>query len=154
MELALRRSYYGLGDSGEVDVEGVGLPGGLIDTSSGEFDPSAVFAGPGFNIGTTPGVDLTPAELATEQSAARDWIAHSFDPTNVSKIAQAVATGALVASHGLNAAGHPICTSGYAYPNGQCAQVSGQLVPGVSNQTLAIVGGVVLVLLLAGGRRR
>lgn len=120
-------------------------------------DPSLLFPSPGYNITTAPGAELSPADLATEQAAARDWISHAFDPTAASRIAQAVASGAIVVSKGLTSSGAKICPSGYAYPNGQCIQVAGsqQLIPGIPNQTLVIVGiaFLALVMLKGGGRR-
>ena len=115
---------------------------------------------PGGSTGasTSPGAELTPAELAKEQATARDWLAHAFDPLNVNKIAQALKSGAAIVSKGLNAAGQPICPSGVAYPNGQCIETTGtkQWLPGVPNQTVAIVGVAFLALMMGGGggRRR
>ncbi len=143
--------------SGEVAVEGSGLPtsGYGSDNSSGEVQYT-IFGAP-----TVAGPELTPAQMSTMQAEAKNWIDHAFDPSQATKIAQAITAGALVVS-GINTQGQRICPSGYAYPNGQCAQVSGQagqLISGISNNTLMIVGIGFLGLMMltgssGGGRRR
>jgi hypothetical protein len=153
MNVALRHGLHGLGQSGETETEGGGLPGGSIDFSSGEVASPFVY--------TTPWTDETigvTSATPEEQAAARTWIAHAFDPLNVNKIAQALRAGTIIASR-VTPAGAKVCSSGYAYPNGQCIQTTGtsqQLIPGVSNQTLAIVGFafvVAMVMFRGGGRR-
>lgn len=155
----------GLGDSGETDVEGSGLPtGGSVDWSSGEVDPSTYYQAPGYDLTTVPGVELSPVELAAEQTRAYAWLQALPNVVNVagkvalsaSQIAQGIQQGVVKASS--------TCQSGYMVPGGQCVQaqgsqlsLSGQLIPGVPNKTLLIVGAGVLMLMIlsqSGGRRR
>ena len=160
MELALRRGYHrrwpGLGQSGEVDTEGGGLPGGGIDFSSGEADPSLYFPAPGSTLTTTPGVDLTPDELAAEQTRASAWLAQIPGALSVAgkvalsaaQIAQGVAAGNIKASS--------TCPSGYLVAgSGQCVTAPGSpsIFGGISNTTLAVVG-VLFVLFALGSRKR
>ena len=174
MQLNLRHGVGHLGDaiddfwndfwapgSGEVATEGGGLPGGALDFSSGEVDPSLFFPAPGFNIQTEPGVELSPVELAAEQTRARDWISHLPATVNVAgklalsaaEIAAGLSAGALKPSS--------TCPSGYLIAGGgACVQTagagsSGQLVPGIQNQTLVTIAlGALALMVLSGGRRR
>jgi hypothetical protein len=170
MELALRQAYGlwghlgGMGQSGEVGEEGGGLPGGAVDFSSGEVDPSTYYPAPGYNIGTTPGVELTPTELAAEQARARTWLSQLNLPSAVTAGAKVALTAAQIAS-GLQAGtvkASSTCPGGYLVSGtGQCVQASSatsaQLLSGISNQTLAIVGIAFVALMMlggGGGRRR
>ncbi len=152
MNVALRHGLHGLGQSGETETEGGGLPGGTIDFSSGEVASPFVYTTPW----TEDTIGVTSA-TPEEQAAAQSWLAHAFDPLNVNRIAQALKAGTIIASK-VTPAGAKVCPSGYAYPNGQCIQTTGtstQILPGVSNQTLAIVGiGLVALVMIGGGRRR
>jgi hypothetical protein len=150
MNVALRHGLHGLGQSGETETEGGGLPGGSIDFSSGEVNPFT------YTTPWTPATIGVTSATPEEQAAARNWLAHAFDPLAASKIAQALASGVIVVSKGLTPGGQKICPSGYAYPNGQCIQVSGSqaLIPGISNQTLAIIGIAFFALVMIGGGRR
>ncbi len=161
MELALRRGFRrwpGLGQSGETDTEGVDLPTGSIDFSSGEVDPSTYYPAPGSTLETTPGVELTPAELAAEQTRASAWLATI--PGALS-IAGKVALTAAQISAGV-AAGNlkpsSTCPSGYLVAGGgQCVTAPTGTTGGISNTTLAIGAIAFLFLMMAsggGGRRR
>jgi len=159
MQLPLRRAYGwgGLGQSGETDTEGGGLPTGSIDFSSGETDPSAYFPAPGYNIGTTPGVELTPTELAAEQTRARAWLSTLDLPGSLTTGAKVALTAAQIAA-GLQAGNlkaSSTCAGGYLVAGtGQCvsspAGAGAPLVAGISNQTLAIGVGVLLLLMFMG----
>ena len=171
MELNLRRKavggYWGgnlgfLGQSGETETEEMGLPTDEASNSyvSGEVDLSTI-ADPGFNIQTTPGTPLSDAELVAEQARARSWISENF-PSVISTGAKAIMSAAQIAS-GISAGAvktSSTCPSGYMVSgSGACIQpqVAGaavQLIPGLDNRSLAILGGGLLFLLLLGGKRR
>jgi hypothetical protein len=156
--------WGGMGDSGEVASEGSGLPtdSSFLDTSSGEFDPSIFYPAPGYNIETQPGEYQSPEQFAAEQTAARSWLASIGSPVvlNAAQIAAGLAQGILKVA---TPAQKATCPGGMVFQNGDCAHVQQsatvgtQLVPGVSNNTLLIVGlGFAFLMLLSssGGRRR
>ncbi len=176
MELALRRKAYrtggwwgrGMGQSGETDEEGTGLPTDstpdttYIDYSSGEVDPSTL-PGPGYNIPTKPGAELSDAELAAEQARARDFLAKL---PNILNTATKVTMSAAQLAAGLTAGvvkPSTTCPGGYLVAGtGQCVQTPAAaataptLVAGIPNSTLfMIIGGFGLLLILSksGGRR-
>jgi hypothetical protein len=85
-------------------------------------------------------------------------------PLDAAKLASAISAGTVVLAKSLTgAAGIAAakCSSGYATPQGACVPIAGagigtggQVIPGVSNQTLAIGVGVLLLFMFMGGRRR
>jgi hypothetical protein len=140
----------GLGQSGEVDTEGIGLPGGvvvsedpiptpsdpLLTDESGNFclasmfvngqcpqsaDPSLLF-GMGPTPSTTPLPALTPAELSAEQSRASAWLATI--PGALSTASKIGLTAAQIAA-GVQSGGlkpSSTCPSGYMIAgSAQCA---------------------------------
>jgi hypothetical protein len=137
---------------------------GYIDNSSGEFDASAYFPSPGYNIATEPGQALTAEQFASEQAAARSWLATIGSPVvlNAAQVAAGLASGIIKA---VTPGEHSNCPGGYVFQNGDCAHVqqatskpaAGQLVPGISNNTLLIIGigfAFLMILSQSGGRRR
>jgi hypothetical protein len=82
-------------------------------------------------------------------------------PLTASQLAQAITAGTVVLTKTLSgpaAVAGGACPSGYATPQGQCVAVQAvqgakQILPGVSNQTLAIVGIGFAALILMGGKR-
>jgi hypothetical protein len=117
-------------------------------------DPSTLFP---LTAGVvTPGVPLTPAELAAEQSRASAWLAtipgaistaSKIAALTTAQIAAGVQSGALKPSS--------TCPSGYMLAgSAQCTGVSGApLIPGVSNTALAFVAIAFLGLMLMGNKR-
>jgi hypothetical protein len=101
-------------------------------------DPTAIYANPGYNITTTPGVVLSPAELAVEQSRATAWLAQipgalstagKIAALTSAQIAAGIQSGALKPSS--------TCPSGYLVAgSAQCVPAASS---GLSNPTLAIV---------------
>ncbi len=163
MQVSLRqRQQYGgwwRGLSGETDDEGSGIPGD-IDFSSGEVDPSTYYPAPGYNAPTTTAPDLTPVELSAEQDRARVWLQQLPNIINVagritmsaSQLAAGIQQGVIKPS--------TTCPSGYLVGTECVAPVaqpaaSAQLIPGLPNSTLAMIGGglLILVLISKGGRR-
>lgn len=154
----------GLGDegSGETAVEGSGLPTDTyVDYSSWEYDPSFLPA-PGYNLSTIPGIELSPIELSAEQARARTWLQNL---PNVLSTGAKVALTAAQITQGLTAGTvkhSSTCPAGYMISGtGQCVQAAGssqQILPGLPNNTLYLIGGGLLVVLLlsggSGGRRR
>ena len=153
--------WWGLGQSGETDTEGGGLPDMTVSTSSGEVDPSLMYADPGFNIATAPGELMSPEQIAAEQADARTWLQSIGAPAalTAAQVAAAVAKGFLQPTK--TAAQRAACPGGYVFPNGDCAQVQtaagAPLIPGIDNKTLLLVAaGLVFFMILSksgGGRR-
>jgi hypothetical protein len=100
-------------------------------------DPTAIYANPGYNITTTPGVALSPAELAAEQSRATAWLAQipgalstagKIAALTTAQIAAGIQSGALKPSS--------TCPSGYLVAgSAQCVSAANS---GISNTALAI----------------
>lgn len=134
--------------SGEGGYEGGGLPGGIPDYSSGESgDTTTLNFGGGYVGSTTPGggyATVKPVQGSTGIDAAA--------------LAKALTAGTLLVSKLNPATGQAACSSGYQYPNGSCLPVATpaakQILAGVSNQTLAIVGIGFLLLMMMGGKHR
>jgi hypothetical protein len=109
---------------------------------------------------TAPGAELSPAEMEAEQIRARAWLSTLNLPATITAGTHLALTAAQIAS-GLKAGTlkpSSTCPGGYLVSGtGQCAQASAtatgsQILPGVSNQTLAI--GLLVLLMFMGGRRR
>jgi hypothetical protein len=173
MQLTLRRKPVGgywrgqlgrLGQSGETETEGTGLPtDSTPDFNTQEYYESGYTGpGPGYNIETTPGVELTPTELAAEQTRARSWLSENF-PSVLNTGTKALMSATQIAA-GLQAGAvktSSTCPSGYMIAGGACVQqqagapAAGQpLIPGLDNRSLAIIGAGLAFLLLLGGKRR
>lgn len=150
MQLLLR-PRFGLGQSGETDFESGGLPGGTEEYSfegSGEgaeaelpVDPSTLYAPPGYN-----------------QQASVDPV--TGRPFNSAQLARSLAAGTVVLTSALTgsaaaAAAAKGCGK-YATHQGQCVSVPGgaSIIPGVSNQTLMLIGIGLFALIMIGGRKR
>jgi hypothetical protein len=172
MELDLRRKavggYWrgGLGQSGETAVEGSGLPTdpgpdfNAVTYESGEVDLSTL-AAPGYNITTAPIDPYTGSELQAEQGRARSWLETTFPSAlntttkllmSAGQISAGVAAGAVKKS--------ATCPSGYMVSGtGACVvpqtgpAAQAQLIPGLDNRSLAIIGGGLLFLFLLAGRK-
>ena len=81
-------------------------------------------------------------------------------PLSSSQLTSAIAAGTVVLSKSLTgAAAGKVCPSGYATPQGQCVSLAGggvsaPIIPGVSNQTLLLMGIALFALVMIGGRKR
>jgi hypothetical protein len=138
------------------DESGVNCLASMFVNGQCPVAPGSNLPNPGFNINVTPGVALTPAELAAEQSRASAWLATipgaistagKIAALTTAQIAAGVQSGALKPSS--------TCPSGYMLAgSAQCTGVSGApLIPGVSNTALAFVAIAFLGLMLMGGKR-
>ena len=120
-------------------------------------DPSTLFAAPGSTINVTPGVALTPAELAAEQSRASSWLATI--PSTLSAVSKIAALTTAQIAAGVQAGAlkpSSTCPSGYMVAgSAQCAGAasSTSVLPGVSNTTLVYVGLAFLGLMMMGKKR-
>ncbi len=175
------RGMAGLGDGEYIDPE-TGLPVTFtavpssdpgIDMSSGSLYSQLIAQGvnpvdaeaylatgqlPGGSTGpVTPGVALTPVELAAEQARATSWLstipgalsaASKIAALTTAQIAAGVQSGALKPSS--------TCPSGYMLAgSAQCTgATSTGILPGVSNTTLGIVAVLFFGLMMMGGKRR
>ncbi len=177
---------WGYRGMGEIDPEtglelGTGLPGGGLDFSSGEVDPSTLLAPT--TGGTSEGDYLTAWEgsegvtTATpeEQAAAQAWLLQNI-PTDA-RAGQAAALSKLALSAAQIATGLTAgtvqtvpassCPSGYKFSAGPCVpgpagSTPGQWVSFATNKQLitfgvVVVAGLLIVNLIpsgGGGRRR
>jgi hypothetical protein len=138
------------------DESGVNCLASMFVNGQCPVAPGSNLPNPGFHINVTPGVALTPAELAAEQSRASSWLATIPGAlTTASKIgltAAQIATG--VQSGGLKPSS--TCPSGYLIAgSAQCAVGAGSapIIAGVSNTTLAIAAVLFFGLMMMGKKR-
>ncbi len=138
---------------------------GVLPADAYQYDPAGAIAA-GVDPSTlfpitagavTPGVALTPAELAAEQSRATSWLATIPGAlTTAAKIA--ALTSAQIAA-GIQSGGlkpSSTCPSGYMVAgSAQCtgAAPSTSVFPGVSNTTLAIAAMAFFGLMMMGRKR-
>jgi len=148
MNVALRHGLHGIGDA-ESDFN--------FDYDWITSDPDA-----GYAVTRDPGIPFGPQPANTdiipfgERSGA---MTGPVPPLNTNQLAAAIKAGTVILSK--LGAGGKVCPSGYATPQGACVPVQGSagagqpLIPGMSNQTLAILGiGLFALVMIGGGRRR
>ena len=121
-------------------------------------DAANALIGMGPTPNTTPGVALTPAELAAEQTRASAWLATI--PSTLSAVSKIAALTTAQIAAGVQAGAlkpSSTCPSGYMVAgSAQCAGVStsgAPLIAGVSNTTLAI-GAVIFLALIMMSKKR
>jgi hypothetical protein len=171
MQLALRRAYYdlgGLGQSGETETEGGGLPTAGFPEVGGGSGEGAPYIDPETGLPVQFGIvtNTDPLPTIIPYGTTGGQMTGKVPPLNASQLASAISAGTVVLAKSLTgAAGIAAakCSSGYATPQGACVQIAttaagigtgGQVIPGVSNQTLAIGVGVLLLFMFMGERRR
>jgi len=144
MQVALRHGLRGIGDA----------------ASDFDFDYDWIMSDPdaGYAITRDPGIPFGPQPADPLSSIipygqAGGQMTGAVSPLNPNSLVAAIQAGTVVLSKTL-AGGGKVCPSGYATPQGGCVPVqgagagAGQILPGVSNQTLAVGAGILLFLMV------
>jgi hypothetical protein len=157
MNVALRHGLHGFG---------AGMQGLGDAESDFNFDYDWITSDPdaGYAVTRDPGIPFGPQPPLTDiipyGMKVEGQMTGPVPPLNTNQLAAAIKAGTVVLSKTLGGGGK-VCPSGYATPQGACVPVqdtagsSQALIPGISNQTLAIVGiSLFALVMMSGGRRR